>query len=261
MKRILLIGELNKTLQNLNECLAQDFQVQLCGPDLNMLSDMVKLIKPDLLMISQMGLGKEDIVILDWIKEKHREKPVVVIETSAVRHDLQDYEESLEHLRILPRPVLKSNLLANCYSLLHMKYPEIVTEEVIVKEPKKILIVDDSPLLLRNLKRILEERYRVYVATSGEQALQFIPKRQPDLILLDYEMEGWDGRTTFQKIKEEESMKDIPVVFLTGTSDRERIYAVLQLNPAGYILKPPVQEKLFETIEQALKGQQNGCVQ
>ena len=48
-------------------------------------------------------------------------------------------------------------------------------------------------------------------------------------------------------------MKNVPVIFLTGMADKQYIAEVLQLNPMGYILKPPNKEKLFEAIENALR--------
>ena len=70
--------------------------------------------------------------------------------------------------------------------------------------------------------------------------------------MLDYEMEGMDGKTTFEAMKEDEDMKWIPVVFLTSVADRKSIYDVLKSKPDGYILKPPDEEKIFETIEEIL---------
>jgi DNA-binding NarL/FixJ family response regulator len=53
-------------------------------------------------------------------------------------------------------------------------------------------------------------------------------------------------------IRELEVAKDIPVVFLTGVSDREHITAVLELKPAGYLLKPADSKQIFSIIEKVL---------
>lgn len=82
---------------------------------------------------------------------------------------------------------------------------------------------------------------------------------QKDLILLDYEMPGMDGKATFEAILADEFAKDIPVVFLTSIADRKQIYAVLKSYPAGYILKPPDKEKLFSTIETVFQREINFC--
>ena len=91
-----------------------------------------------------------------------------------------------------------------------------------------------------------------YEKHAGEQALKLIPRENPDLILLDYEMDGMDGKSTFEAMKEDDDMKWIPVVFLTSIADRKSIYDVLRSKPDGYILKPPDKEKIRETIEELI---------
>lgn len=116
------------------------------------------------------------------------------------------------------------------------------------------MLVDDSALLLRNMKSMLDKYYIICLAKSGEQALNLIPKEKPDLILLDYEMDGMDGKSTFEAMKEDEDMKWIPVVFLTSIADRHAIYSVLRSKPDGYILKPPDKDKILETIEEIFQN-------
>ena len=57
---------------------------------------------------------------------------------------------------------------------------------------------------------------------------------------------------TLRMIREVEDIKDIPVVFLTGVKDKDHISAVMDLNPAGYLLKPAPVEKILETIKLVL---------
>ncbi len=117
---------------------------------------------------------------------------------------------------------------------------------------KKIMLVDDSPILLRNLKSILDRKYTVFLTTSGREALGAIPVKEPDLVVLDYKMPDLDGKAVFEKMQQDDYMKNIPVVFLTSVADRKSIESILKLRPAGYILKPPDQEKVLETIQDIL---------
>lgn len=121
------------------------------------------------------------------------------------------------------------------------------------KKPK-ILIVDDTAVTLRNIKNILDRKYEVFLATSGQQALKFIPEKEPHLVLLDHKMPGMSGADVFEAMQADEYMKDIPVIFLTGADDRKTIYSILNLKPAGYLLKPVDEEKLLETIQQVLSS-------
>ena len=109
---------------------------------------------------------------------------------------------------------------------------------------KHILIVDDSAVTLRSIKSLLDKKYRVSVATSGEMAIKTMQRSLPDLVLLDYEMPECDGRQTLELIRQDDMLKNVPVMFLTGVADKQHIASVLELNPVGYMLMPPEQEKL-----------------
>ncbi len=127
------------------------------------------------------------------------------------------------------------------------------TSEVpIEKEMKHILIVDDDPIMLRLIKAELKEHYNVATAISGKIALNFLQKRKTDLILLDYEMPEENGPEVLEKIRKSDELKDIPVVFLTGINEKEKIQVVLSMNPQGYLLKPIEYDKLVKTIQQVI---------
>lgn len=250
MKKVLLIGELNEVVRSLNECLAEEFQVQLCTIQLENVQGMVKITKPELVVYCEIGVEAVDNAILQWMQEKHAKIPVLII--TAVEN-FRKYKTFLESSQFdkLFRPVMKSDLLDKCRRILNLGGAEWQNHTGF--EPKKILIVDDSPLLLRNMKTILQDEYTVFLATSGEQALQMIPRKEPDLILLDYEMPGMDGKATFEAILADEFGKNIPVIFLTSKAEKEHVYAILKSNPDGYILKPASKAKLLDTIEEVLR--------
>ena len=90
------------------------------------------------------------------------------------------------------------------------------------------------------------------IATSGLKALEFMRKRKPDLVLLDYEMPKFDGRETLEQMKKDDELKNIPVFFLTAVADTQHITALLKLNPNGYFLKPLEKDKVLEAIEKIL---------
>lgn len=113
---------------------------------------------------------------------------------------------------------------------------------------KNVLVVDDSPVMLREIKAMLSEDFDVTVATSGLQAMTSIGKRRPDLIILDYEMPVCDGQQTLEMIRSDEDLADMPVIFLTGVNDKKHLENVLKLKPAGYLLKPADKDKLLSLI-------------
>ena len=127
------------------------------------------------------------------------------------------------------------------------------TKSVPVDPRKHILIVDDDPVSLRTFTNILKNDYATSVVKSGTQALEFLGKEIPDLILLDYEMPVMNGVQTFEAILSEENLKDIPVVFLTGVSDAGYVTEALKKKPAGYVLKSEKEEIIKSKIKDVLE--------
>jgi putative two-component system response regulator len=118
---------------------------------------------------------------------------------------------------------------------------------------KSILIVDDNLVSLKQMSAMLSNDYEVSLAKSGELALQISAQKQLDLILLDVEMPGMDGFETIARLKGDERLKQIPVIFLTGNSDAETQKKCLGAGAVDFIAKPANAESLSR-IEQHLKG-------
>lgn len=124
-------------------------------------------------------------------------------------------------------------------------------------QPKKhILVVDDNAMMLKVIKEHLHEKYDVATAVSGKVALKFLERKTTDLILLDYEMPQENGPAILEKLRASNATKNIPVIFLTGVTERKKIKEALILKPQGYLLKPVNREKLLEEIEKVL-GKEN----
>lgn len=121
--------------------------------------------------------------------------------------------------------------------------------ELVETTRKHILVVDDDVRMLRLMKKYLENDYDVATAVNGRVALKFLESKHTDLVLLDYEMPLEDGRAVLAKIRQNPKTKNLPVVFLTGVSSKEKIQEVLQMKPQGYLLKPINKQKLLFTIE------------
>ncbi|MCR5517057.1 MAG: response regulator [Lachnospiraceae bacterium] len=114
---------------------------------------------------------------------------------------------------------------------------------------KSILVVDDDPSYLSLVREWLKDDYKVYMAASGMNAIKFLGKNKVDLILLDHEMPVTDGPKVLEMLRNDPETKDIPVMFLTGKSDRDSVVAVLSLKPEGYILKTVLKYELLGTLK------------
>ncbi len=114
---------------------------------------------------------------------------------------------------------------------------------------KHLLIVDDDPTFLSLMREWLKDKYRVSSASSGMQAIKWLGKNKPDLILLDYEMPVTTGPKVLEMLRSEEETKKIPVIFLTGKSDKESVMSVVSLKPEGYILKNIEKSQLISNLD------------
>jgi len=103
----------------------------------------------------------------------------------------------------------------------------------------KILIVDDIKSNLHVLGKILsKEGYRVSATDSGQNTLNYLSKNSVDLILLDIMMPEMDGYEVCKRLKKDENLKGIPVIFVTAKVDENDIYKGFEAGGEDYITKP-----------------------
>jgi CheY-like chemotaxis protein len=126
---------------------------------------------------------------------------------------------------------------------------KIVAKEEERRKGKHILLVDDDLTFLKMMQAWLSMKYRITPVRSGMQAITYIANHTPDLILLDYDMPVIQGPQLLEMIKSEAGSSRIPVIFLTGKSDKESVMNVMKLHPDGYLLKSMSKEQIAEAID------------
>jgi CheY-like chemotaxis protein len=105
--------------------------------------------------------------------------------------------------------------------------------------PRRILVVDDSPLVLEIARLALEGAgWEVDAAESGGEALSRSVAAPPDALLLDVEMPDMDGPATLAALRADPATVDVPVVFLTGHSDPHKRERLASLDVRGVLPKP-----------------------
>ncbi|MBN2895392.1 MAG: response regulator [Campylobacterales bacterium] len=114
-----------------------------------------------------------------------------------------------------------------------------------------ILLVDDEPINLKTVGEILRQFYRIMIATGGEEALNALEKRVPELILLDIVMPKMDGLTLAKQLKSNPQTAHIPIIFLTSNNDKPSIVKAKSLG-IDYLLKPVEPFKLQQRLRHAL---------
>lgn len=172
--------------------------------------------------------------LLRYLHEHHIHTKTASSPQAAVPQTAAPLEAAIERKRVssIDREALERRLAA-------------VNEAV---RRRHILVIDDDPMMLKIIKEHLRDRYDIATAVNGKVAMKFLEHKKTDLILLDYEMPEENGPAVLAKLHADASTKDVPVIFLTGISEREKIQKAIELKPQGYLLKPIDREKLLEAI-------------
>lgn len=118
---------------------------------------------------------------------------------------------------------------------------------------KHILVVDDDSMNCILAKRALEKQYQVTTVSSGTEAIAFLEKELPDLILMDIEMPRMSGMEAVSLIKEKEEWAKIPIIFLTADSDPSTEVKCLELGADDFVAKPFVPMVMNSRISKILE--------
>ncbi len=107
-----------------------------------------------------------------------------------------------------------------------------------MEEKKTILVIEDESGLLMALKERLEEDFDVIVSQTGEEGLEQIKAKIPDLVLLDLMLPGISGEQVLKEIKEKSRTKDLPVIILSAKGDDATVINCLNcLGADDYLVK------------------------
>ncbi len=232
-----------------------------CAAKKTTIFDMVPKEMPHIIIICLGNETRETVKVFDILKEymKLGNTTVIVVANDEDRGLFINNTE-LDRMFFLSRPVSlfalydKLNDIEKKVEEYREKGNDLITEyvndgEKIRFERKHILVVDDDPELLVHIKEQLKEFYEVTLVGSGKNMFKYLEKFSVDLILLDYLMPEMDGPEVLLKLREYEEYKDIPVVFLTGVSEKETVIKTLvELMPQGYVLKPSKRSELVAKI-------------
>lgn len=196
----------------------------------------------DLIIIftdENLGMGAEAFrYVKDYCSGKNED--IIVVGTKDEYEKLEEYIPQGLVFKFYERPLDMEELLDDIENYMR--------EESKLERRKSILIVDDDVSYMSVISNWLKDSYRISMANSGMQAITWLAKNKADLILLDYEMPITTGPQVLEMIRSDVSMADIPVMFLTGKSDKDSIMKVLSLKPVGYLLKTVERKELRNTI-------------
>lgn len=247
-KRMLIITETQGYLMlSLKEKLEEEgYVVMIVKADIDEISKMQEKLSVVLIYGDETLADKTQALI--YLKDQTAEMDVPVFATGS-KEELADIEAVVGAQTIRQkfiRPINVNELVSAIDSYVKKFGGD---------NKKKILVVDDSGAMLRNVKGWLEDHYQIILANSGAMAIKYLAMNRPDLVLLDYEMPIVDGKQVLEMIRAEKEFSDMPVIFLTSKDDKESVMQVMALKPAGYLLKTLEPAKIVQAVDDFFERQ------
>ena len=118
---------------------------------------------------------------------------------------------------------------------------------------KKILVVDDEPDLLKAVTfRLRKLGYDIIEAMDGGQAMDLVQEHRPHLILLDLRLPIIDGWEVCRRVKADDQLKNIPIIFLTASADALNSEMTKQLKGEDFLVKPFEPEELLAIVKKLI---------
>ena len=120
-------------------------------------------------------------------------------------------------------------------------------------EEKRVLVVEDNELNMKLVRSLLQiGKYQVVEAPDAETGIRLAQEHHPALILMDIQLPGMDGLSATKLIKQDGSLKEIPVVALTSYAMQGDDEKALEAGCTGYIAKPINTRTFLDTLEKYL---------
>ena len=258
--RILVTGKNRRIANDICEHLQEDrgYEPVKCSASKKALIDTVLSQMPHIIIICLNDETPDSVKIFNVLCDSTGGSyfKVFVVANDADRKTFIN-ETEIEKLFLMSRPVslpalyMKLEELEEYFGKHGVEDTPMLTEYVNENavRRKHILVVDDDPEQLAMIRDHLREFYDVTLVNSAAKALKFLVKKEVDLVLLDYVMPQMDGPAMLKELREDPELCDIPVIFLTGLSDRDKVINLLvELRPQGYVIKPAKKSELVARI-------------
>ena len=120
---------------------------------------------------------------------------------------------------------------------------------------KTIVLIDDEADILDVVRfRLIGMGYKVLTAENGQEGLELVKDKKPDLVLLDFKMPLMDGEEVCKRIKGDEKLKHIPVILLTANSEGMSLEEIRLIGADAAVIKPFDMEKLLVKVKKIIEG-------
>ena len=240
-ERILVIDDDIVNLKIAEHVLEKDYNVTCAksgmeGIDI-LKSNDIDLVLLDLYMPEMNGMD-----VLAKIREDASisSVKVVILTSSGMKTDVTEAIR-LGALDFIKKPFFPTEFLDRIKKVLN------------IAKKDNILVVDDDKMNLAIVHKMLGIRYDVTCVSSGMDAISYLNNNVPDMILLDLHMPEMNGLEVLEKIREQDNLSDIPVVFLTADNDRKTEIDIFKAGAMDFIQKPFIAEVVIQRISRILE--------
>ncbi len=262
--RILLVEDSEAIVIQMTEMLAeQGYDIRTAKNGIEALARIQEEV-PDAVILDLMMPEMDGFAVLKEIRGTARTEklPVLILAARQVtREELGFLRHNHIYQLIRKGDIRRKDLLASVAGMVAPpadanpgKRPPIRRRTVSGKP--KILVVEDNPDNLRTLQALLQETCTVVEARNGKAGVAQARQDRPDLILMDLALPVMDGYAALAAIREDEDLRDIPVVAVTASAMKGDQETILSRGFDGYVSKPIDAQMLKTTIEKVLYGNQ-----
>lgn len=258
--KILIIGENYSDIEEMYTQFGRVYEVMISSPIVTDICTHVHYFRPDMIMLALEGA--HDYVVDEYktAREAFENVKGTPFAVAGTTDDLMWFNQNWANLADITIDLSKS--MVDIQLQIEVEVDKFYKKngrprgagdsEATGTKGKTILVIDDSPIMLKIIREQLREYYDVVIVSSGQLALDYLADKMVDMILLDYDMPEMSGVDVMKRLKANAKTKSIPVVFLTGVSEKAKIAQALMLGPQGYLLKPIDRDKLFAMIHKCI---------
>lgn len=193
--------------------------------------------------------------LLHILREDHTNHEICFVLVSSVTDIRQlDAVRQAGVVAILPKPFVAQNLkLALKTTLSHLNPEELSLKDTGIDD-LKVLLVDDSKLARKHIRRTLTAMglENITEAENGREAVSILDHTLFDLIVTDYNMPEMDGRELSAYIREQSNQSSVPIIMVTSEHDSSRLAAVQQAGVSAICDKPFEPENVRQLIKQLI---------
>jgi len=205
---------------------------------------LLKKIKPSLILLDIEMPVMDGFEAMEKLKaDSAYESIPVVFVTGTLTNEIEARARSMGVAGIVTKPFAAENLKKQVRDWISRP-----------GHKPSVLIIDDSPMVISALSKIIQPFYNVKLATNGEKGLNIAKKNPIDLILLDINMPGLSGFEVLEKLKEPIETRGIPVIFITSSEEAQDEAHGFSIGAVDYIKKPFVEDHVLHRVKLHIQG-------